>query len=127
METCKIFVNRNFGNGYAYAYPWLTFFQDFFLRHMIRDLDDGVSQRWGFWWVYHDCEPDTECTDLGAKDRSPVIDMTIVFPFLLKGSPEQLPGFESFLNRCRSVVRSVRHAGVCKELAVEVPEMWCEE
>lgn len=120
---CKVFVRRNFGNGYDDAYPKLTFFQNHIYWRLIRDVSDGVSHQFGY-WLYRFNIIDKECGDAGVAGRSPVIDVKIVFPFCLKGNPVELAEWNDFILRCREIAKNVHEAGLNDSLTVTIPRSW---
>lgn len=120
---CKIFVRRNFGKGYKDAWPRLSFFQRKVYWRLIRGAEDGVSKKLGF-WLYHFTLQDDSCTDPGARRRHPAVEVTIVFPWRIKGCPTQLEGWDEFVRNCESVALGIHRQGIRDDLTVAIPDGW---
>jgi len=127
METCKLYVRRKFPNiGYDDAQPKLPFILGLTFQWLVRDIEEGVSRKWGFWMFRGEIH-DENCLSPDAVGRDPKIFMTILFPYLLKDNPTTLPGWSSFLTNCWEVARNTNKAGETSRLVIPIANSWCEE
>ena len=127
METCKLYIRRKFPDvGYDDAWPKLPFVFGLVSQWLIRDLEDGVSRKWGF-WMFRDVLDDEDCLNIAAVGRDPKIIINMLFPYLLKDNPTIMPGWCEFLGKCRAMARNVKKPGECNCLEIPVSKSWCEE
>lgn len=139
-----IFVERNMGSGYAFAYPRLSplrgwFFRKFILpvasmeltrqeatlrgyEELTAALVAGVavySERFKYTVYKRKIMPDTACPDPRAEGRNPRFEMYVVF----SGSPNVFSKqFNEFQEKCNQIAWQTLLPGERDELTVEVPE-----
>lgn len=142
-----IFVNRNFGHDYAYAYPPLGLIRGWFWEHYIKadvkqaldarlqNLKDATapeefkellasgisahtySHRHTIYSVK--IVPDTLCPDPRAAGRCPHFVMYLLMP----GAPEVISKrFGEFRAKCQEIAWHTMRSGEQNELKLEIPD-----
>ena len=146
-RSAYIFVNRNFGHDYAYAYPPLGLFRSWLWRLCIypeikKALDMRVQYRrdqlsdvefqseLAKGISVHTCcrkhtiysikiAPDTLCPDPRAQGRLPYFVMHLLMP----GFPEIISRrYEIFRSQCQEIAWNTMQSGELSELRVNMPE-----
>lgn len=145
-----IFVNRNFGHDYAYAYPPQGLIQGWLWRHGIREaaklaleqseterrslsgedfsaeLAEGIStyayfHRWVFKFTIYSVKIAPDT--LCPDPRAEGRCPYFVMHLLIPGVPEVISKrFGEFRDRCQEIAWHTMRSGVQEELKVEIPD-----
>lgn len=156
MNSCYIYVKRNWGDGYGEAVPFRSLLKEWIHSKSRQAADEEfecLQQRlraetevssyykdgfisnvvWPLFLKWHfNCyvakfvAPDKECPDPLAKGRDPRITVYLIF----EGCPQTLPAarFDLFVKRCLDVALAIKSPGTKEELKVPIPsEFFSEE
>ena len=149
MNSCYIYIKRNWGNGYEEAAPFHSWLKEWVHSKSKNAADDefealqqrlrvgpGMSSyykdgllsnlvqplflKWHFnCYVAKFVAPDKECPDPLARGRDPRITVYLIF----EGCPQTLPTarFDLFVKKCLDVALAIKSPGTKKELKVPIP------
>ncbi len=156
MNSCYIYIKRNWGDGYGEAAPFRSRLKGWIHSKSKRAADEefeclqqrlraetGVSPYykdgfisnvvWPLFLKWHlNCyvakfvAPDKECPDPLARGRDPRITVYLIF----EGCPQTLPAarFDLFVKKCLDVALAIKSPGTKEELKVPIPsEFFSEE
>lgn len=122
-KSIYIFVEKNMGRGFETIYPSLSQWRLCFLRCLIRGCKQGLSKRCGF-LLYHKVDIDQNCPDPRAKGRSPLIEMTAVFPWKFDENHLFSETGNNLLQKCWDISVLVSAKGMNEQMTLELPEIW---
>lgn len=145
-KQAYIFVDRNMGNGYAFAYPPMSFWRAWMLQKFVipesdkamednenqllamkaknekSAFEDGVivfAKKMGYTVCKLKIMPDFACADPKAKGRNPRFVMYVV----ISGFPDIISkSFNSFINDCRKIAFETFDAGVNPKFLIKVAD-----
>ena len=156
MNSCYIYVKRNWGDGYGEAAPSRSLLKEWIhskCRQAANEEFECLQQRlgagtggpsyyrdgfisnfvWPLFFKWHfNCyvakfvAPDKECPDPLARGRDPRITVYLIF----EGCPQTLPAarFDLFVKKCLDVALAIKSPGIKGELKVPIPsEFFSEE
>lgn len=118
-----IFVEKNIGKGFETIYPDLPHWKLGLLRCLIRGCQRGLSKRCGF-LLYHKVDIDKNCPDPRAQGRSPLIEMTAVFPWKFDEKHLFSEIGNKVLQKCWDVALMASAKGKNIQMTLELPQTW---
>ena len=118
-----IFVEKNTGKGFETIYPDLPRWRLCLLRFVIRRCKRGLSKRFGF-LLYHKVDIDQNCPDPRAQGRSPLIEMTAVFPWKFDEKHLFSETCNELLQKCWDAALMVSSKGKNPQMTLALPEIW---
>ena len=122
-QNIYIFVEKNLGHGFETIYPILPQWKLCLMRCLIKGCRSGFSRRMGF-LLYHKAEIDHNCPDPRARGRSPLIEMTAVFPWKFEDKYLFSETANKLLQKCWDVALTLSTKGKNAQMTLELPETW---